>query len=174
MTRGRGWGRVIVAMVVSACAPLGGPGASPTPNPGAEGLGLELLADANPEIAEESIVAAFGAEEIRRLLGAVPPGVDPEAEAVFCVALGMRPTGGYGLVIQSASLVDRELRIRALETQPRPGQPVIQVITYPVGCFAVRRAALPTGELMVRADDPRADEFITSAVIEVPAAERAP
>jgi hypothetical protein len=163
-----------LALALGACVPAAGPEGSPAVSPASAGLGLKVLANVRTQIREETIVAAFGADEIVELLGELPAEVDPVSEAVFCVALGERPTGGYGITIQSAALVDRELRIRARETLPPPGQPVIQVITYPVGCASLRRAALPVGELPVRADDTRSDEFITSAVIDVPPADAAP
>lgn len=166
-------GLVLALAALAACA---GPpsAASPSQTDPVAGLGLERIPDARVQITSETIVAAFEAQQITDLLGELPEGVDPQTEAVLCVALGMRPSGGFEITIQSAALVGGELRIRARETVPAAGRPVTQQLTYPVDCATVRRAALPVGELTVRADDTRSDEFITSAVIRVPAAEAEP
>lgn len=161
----------LLSAAVTGCALIGG--SSPTPS-GPPALGFERLPNVQVEITEETIVGAIGADQVEALFGTVPRQVDPARQAVICVGLGMRPTGGYGIILQSASLVDGELRIRARETLPRPGAPVTQAITYPFDCGTVRRDALPTGELPVRADDTKSDEFITEAVIEVPPPDESP
>jgi len=98
--------------------------------------------------------------------------VDFETEALVCVYLGERPTEGWGLDLQTASLVDGELRILARETRPRGT--VNQVVTYPGDCGVVNRNALPPGELAVRADDTISDEFIVAGDVTVPDPEVGP
>ena len=71
----------------------------------------------------------------------MPDDLDFGTDALVCVYLGERPTAGWGLDLQTASLVDGELRILARETRPRGT--VNQVVTYPADCGAAqpRRAA---------------------------------
>jgi len=128
---------------------------------------------AKPAEREEAAVAmAFDEEEAAALLLAVPSDLDFRTDAVVCVYLGERPTEGWGLDLQTASLVDGELRILARETRPRGT--VNQVVTYPADCGVLNRDALPPGQLAVRADDTISDEFIVAGEVTVPDAEAAP
>ena len=115
---------------------------------------------------------AFDAEEAAALVVPVPDELDFGADALVCVYLGERPTTGWGLDLQTASLADGELRILARETRPRGT--VDQVPTYPGDCGVVNRNALPVGDLAVRADDTISDEFIVGGDVTVPVEESAP
>ena len=103
---------------------------------------------------------------------AVPADVDFETDALLCVYLGERPTAGWALDLQTASLASGELRVLARESRPRGT--VEQVITYPAGCGLLNRAALPAGELAVRADDTISDEFIVAGTLVVPDPQASP
>jgi len=102
----------------------------------------------------------------------VPDELDFGTDALVCVYLGERPTSGWGLDLQTASLVNGELRILARETRPRGS--VDEVVTYPGDCAVVNRNALPAGDLAVRADDTISDEFIVGGDATVPVTESAP
>jgi hypothetical protein len=116
--------------------------------------------------AAAAIALAFDEAAAAELITPLPPGLNLETDALLCVYLGERPTGGWGLALQSASLRDGELRILARETRPRGN--ATGALTYPGDCASIPRAALPAGELAVRADDTISDEFIVDARIEVP------
>lgn len=124
---------------------------------------------AEPAEREEAAIAfAFDPSTAGDLTAGLPADLDWDATAVVCVYLGRRAEGGWGLAIQSATLVGGELQILARETRPaagvdRPGP------TYPADCGTIDRAALPIGPLAVRADDTVSDEFIVSAEVDVPA-----
>lgn len=118
------------------------------------------------QVEEAAIRVAFDAAAAADLISPVPAGLDFSTDALLCVYLGERPTGGWGLALQSASLVDGELRILGRETRPRGN--ATQALTYPGDCASLPRAALPPGELAVRADDTISDEFIVEATIQVP------
>ena len=123
--------------------------------------------DGTPARMEEATIRiAFDDAAAAELISPVPAGLDFATDALLCVFLGERPTGGWGLDLQSASLVDGELRILGRETRPRDN--ATQALTYPGDCAALPRAALPPGELAVRADDTNSDEFIVAGRIEVP------
>ena len=109
---------------------------------------------------------AFDAEEAAALVLEVPEDLDFGTDALVCVYLGERPTAGWGLDLQTASLIDGELRILARETRPRGT--VNEVVTYPGDCGVLNRDALPAGELAVRADDTISDEFIVGGDVTVP------
>jgi hypothetical protein len=127
------------------------------------------LPQAEPAEREEAAIAfAFDPSAAGELAQPLPADLDWDTSAVVCIYLGRRAEGGWGLAIQSANLVDGELRILARETRPaagvdRPGP------TYPADCATIDRAALPVGPLSVRADDTVSDEFIVSAEVVVPA-----
>ena len=115
---------------------------------------------------------AFDAEEAAALVVRVPDDLDFGTGALVCVYLGERPTAGWGLDLQTASLVDGELHILARETRPRGT--VDEALTYPGDCGVLNRDALPVGQLAVRADDTISDEFIVGGDVTVPDAESAP
>jgi hypothetical protein len=142
-------------------------GESLAPGPNLRSLHVEPV-----ERQQAAIAMAFDAEEAAALVVQVPDDLDFGSEALVCVYLGERPTAGWGLDLQTASLADRELRILARETRPRGS--VNQVATYPGGCGAVNREALPVGPLSVRADDTISDEFIVGGDVTVPDPESAP
>ena len=112
--------------------------------------------------------AAFDPVAAGALASGLPTDLDWASTGVLCVYLGQRAEGGWGLAIQSASLVDGEIRILARETRPVPGvtRPGPE---FPADCATIDRRALPVGILPARADDTISDEFIVDGVIEVPA-----
>ena len=173
-------GAVAVAVAVAAggctAAPTGSPaasleGSSPAAPSGRATRSITVvpLPLAEPAEREEAGIAfAFDPSAADELAQSLPTDLDWDASAVVCVYLGRRAEGGWSLAIQSATLVDGELRILARETRPaagvdRPGP------TYPADCATIDRAALAVGPLSVRADDTVSDEFIVSAEVEVPA-----
>lgn len=116
---------------------------------------------------EAAIEIAFDEAHAAELISPVPPGIDFATEALLCVYLGKRPTGGWALALQSATLSDGKLLIRGRETRPRGTQ--TQALTYPGDCAVLPRGSMPAGTLAVRADDTISDEFIVDGQIEVPA-----
>ena len=117
---------------------------------------------------EATILAAFDAESATALVTSVSDSVDFSQVGIICVYLGERSTGGWAVALQSASLVNGELQIRARETRP-PATGGPAGTTFPAGCGTITRAGLPVGELDVRADDTVSEEFIVDGVITVPA-----
>jgi hypothetical protein len=136
------------------------------------GLTLRSIQVEPVEREQAAIAMAFDAEEAGALVVSVPEELDFGTDALVCVYLGERPTSGWGLDLQTASLVDGELRILARETRPRGS--VDEVVTYPADCAVVNRNALPVGDLAVRADDTISDEFIVGGDATVPVTESAP
>jgi hypothetical protein len=136
------------------------------------GLTLHAIQVEPVEREEAAIAIAFDADDAAALLTEVPGDLDFATEALVCIYLGERPTEGWGLDLQTASLVDGELRILARETRPRGT--VNQVVTHPAACGVVNRDALPPGPLAVRADDTISDEFIVAGEVTVPESEAAP
>lgn len=136
---------------------------------GTRSVTVVRLPGAEPAEREEAAIAfAFQPSAADALAQGLPADLNWDATAVLCVYLGRRAEGGWGLAIQSANLVDGELRILARETRPAPGVDRPGP-TYPADCATIDRAPLPPGPLSVRADDTISDEFIVSAELEVPA-----
>lgn len=160
---------LLLALALTACA-----GSAGTRSPGpADGPLLRPLDAVPADRGQATIEAAFSPQEAAELLTDVPAGLDFGRHAVVCVYLGERPTTGWGLDLQSASLADGELRIRARETRPR-GPDGEQRVTFPAGCGLLARAELPAGELAVRADDTISEEFIVSDTLTVPSPSGSP
>ena len=136
------------------------------------GLTLRAIQVEPVERKEAAIAIAFDRDDAAALATEVPDDLDFESEALVCVYLGERPTEGWGLDLETASLVDGEIRILARETRPRGT--VNQVVTYPADCGVVNRDALPPGQLAVRADDTISEEFIVAGEVTVPDPEAAP
>jgi hypothetical protein len=160
---------LLLAALLAAC----GTAPSPTSGPSVP-ASLALREVAAEPVAREAaaIGLAFDATAAEELVEAVPAGLDFADTALLCVFLGERPTDGWGLDLSAAALVDGELRITARETRPRGSAE--EVLTYPADCATLDRAALPVGELAVRADDTISDEFIVGGSVAVPPAPTAP
>jgi hypothetical protein len=159
---------LVVAVLLAAC---GGPSASLEPSAGSDSaqpvLSLDDVEAVPVENREETVAMAFDVEAADELVEQVPPDVDFRTSALVCVFLGPRQTTGWSLELLTVSLSGDVLTIRARESVPR-GQTRDEV-TYPADCGLLTRAALPAGELTVRADDTITGEFIADAVIDVPA-----
>jgi hypothetical protein len=59
------------------------------------------------------------------------PTVDWQKEMVVCVALGERPTAGYGVAIDRVERQGNRLIVEAREKKPAPDAIVPQVVTHP-------------------------------------------
>lgn len=166
--RARWWAADALALAVALVA-CTAPAPSASPSTGdAPGLALEDVEAEPVERAEESVAMAFDAARAAELVVAVPGDLDFGERALICVYLGERPTTGWRLDLDAATLVDGELRIEARENTPRGDGGQLER-TYPADCALLNRAALPVGELAVRADDTLSDELIVSATLVVPA-----
>jgi hypothetical protein len=164
------------ALLLSACSAAtpaasgaATPGATPTDAP-PPSLELRDVAVTPAQRAEAGIAAAFDAAEAADLVDSVPADLDLARDALICVYLGARPSGTWSLTLQSASIVDGELRIVAREKASNGPS----AVTYPADCAVLNREALPAGTLPVRADDTTTDEFITDGTLSVPNATNAP
>lgn len=45
--------------------------------------------------------------------------------------MGQKPTGGYGITVDSVEETDKEIIVKIKELKPEPGAMLMQVITYP-------------------------------------------
>lgn len=45
--------------------------------------------------------------------------------------MGQKPTGGYGITVDSVEETDKEIVVKIKELKPEPGAMLMQVITYP-------------------------------------------
>ena len=120
--------------------------------------------------AEAGIAAGFDAAGAAELVEELPADLDLARDALICVYLGERPSGTWSLTLQSAAIVDGELRIVARE-RSSGGR---AVASFPADCALLNRDALPAGTLPVRADDTTSDEFITDGTLTVPSPSSAP
>lgn len=160
-----------LTLALAACAGTG-PSASPSAT-AAPGLALDDVEVEPIERPEAGIAMAFDAAAAAKLIVTVPDAIDFASEALVCVYLGARPTTGWGLDLQSATLSGGELRIEARESTPRGdgGEPER---TFPADCALLTRGALPAGELSVTAHDTLSDEFIVGGTLVVPQPASAP
>ncbi len=135
-------------------------------------LALANLQVQPAERREESVALAFDREAAAALLEEVPDDLDLDAQAVVCVFLGPRQTSGWSLDLRAATLTGSTVEIAARENAPRGN--TRPEVTYPADCGLLTRAALPAGELLVRADDTITGEFIAETTVVVPEASNVP
>lgn len=67
------------------------------------------------------------------------PPVDFAQHMLIAVALGTRPSGGYGIKVQSVTTRGERLEVAVAEFCPAPGAVVITVLTQPVEVVRVPR-----------------------------------
>jgi hypothetical protein len=170
-------GLLAAALVLAGCnvGPVSETFASATTSaaPSGEQPSLSLRdTDVEPiEFQQATLGVAFSEADASELV-TDPGGIDFGSDALICVYLGLRPTTGWSLDLRTASLTGAVLSIAARENVPRGNAAAEE--SYPADCALIDRAALPPGDLTVRADDINSDEFIVDAVVEVPAGESAP
>lgn len=147
----------------------GSSSASTGASEGVRMVSLARLADAHPtQRADATILIGFDAASAAAMVTPAPP-IDFASQALLCLHIGERATGGWSVTIQSISLDGSGMKILAREVEPRPGTGTTQAFSYPADCAVIDRTALPVGQLAVRADDTTSDEFIVDAVVQVPA-----
>jgi hypothetical protein len=158
-------------LLMAACSPTAptAPAATPTATtkPALTLRDVVVTPVARPDA---GIAAAFDAATAADLVESVPADLDLAREALICVYLGSRPSGTWTLTLQSASIVDGELRVVAREKASNGPA----AVTYPADCAVLNRDALPAGTYPVRADDTTTDEFIADGTLSVPNATTAP
>lgn len=64
-------------------------------------------------------------------------GIDFEQEHLVLVGLGQKPTGGYGLTLQSAEIVDDVLELVVRARKPPADAMVTQALTTPCAVIAI-------------------------------------
>jgi hypothetical protein len=71
------------------------------------------------------------------------PAVDFDRETVVVAAMGMRPTGGYAIIIDGASLHADTVHVLVRSIAPGADCMVTQVITHPADAARIPLAGLP-------------------------------
>jgi len=170
-------GVLICALLSSACgtAPSSTSSAGVSPSGPIGSVSVNLTRLVGVEIADRAAAAieiAFDAGAATELVGPLPADADFEAQAVLCLFIGERESGGWAVALQSIRIVDGQMEIRARETAPRGL--ATGGATYPADCALIDRSALPVGQLPVTSTDTTSDEFIVDGVIDVPAPSGAP
>ena len=163
--------RLLAMAVCVVLAGCGGGAASSASSAsgGVRTVSLTRLANAHPkQHVDATILIGFDAASVATLVTAAPP-IDFTSQAVLCLYIGERSTGGWSVTLQSISLDGASMKILAREVEPRPGTGTTQAFSYPADCAIIDRTVLPIGQLAVRADDTTSDEFIVDAVVQVPA-----
>lgn len=92
--------------------------------------------------------------------------------AVAARFLGERPTTGWRLSLESATLADDALVIDGRETLPRGDSAPEK--TFPGDCAQINRDGLPPGELAVQVRATNLDELVVAGQVSVPAVPSAP
>jgi len=72
-----------------------------------------------------------------------PPAIDFDRETVVVAATGMRPTGGYAIVIDGASFHADTVHVLVRSIAPGADCMVTQVITHPADAARIPVAGLP-------------------------------
>jgi len=156
-------------LLLGACAGGGAASSAPSPSRGVRTVSLARLTSPHPtQHVDATILIGFDAASAAAMVTSAPP-IDFASQALLCLYIGERSTGGWSVTLQSISLDGASLKILAREVEPRPGTGTTQAFTYPADCAIIDRTVLPIGQVAVRADDTTSDEFIVDAVVQVPA-----
>ena len=171
-------GVLICALLSSACgtAPSSTSSAGVSPSGPIGSVSVNLTRLVGVEIADRAAAAieiAFDAASAAELVAPLPANADFAAQAVLCLFIGQRDTGGWSVAVQSIRIVEGRLEITARETEPRGGAGTGPA-TYPADCVQIDRSVLPVGTLPMTSTDMTSDEFIVDGVIDVPAPSGAP
>jgi hypothetical protein len=78
-----------------------------------------------------------------RLPAPPAPPVDLAARTVLCVALGKRPSGGFGVAILGVERVGEKLVVHAHETLPAEGTQQVAMLTAPIALATIAATDLP-------------------------------
>lgn len=87
----------------------------------------------------EAFDALWKRNNATRIPAPEKPEVDFEKEMVLFVALGQRPTGGYGVRIEKTHEEGDKLVVEAVETKPAEGALVPMALSSPYDLAAVPR-----------------------------------
>ena len=171
-------GVLTCALLLSACGAPASPTASASVSPSGPvgSVSVNLTRLVGVEIADRTAAAieiAFDAAAAAGLIAPLPAETDFATQAVLCLFIGERDTGGWAVAVQSIRIVEGRMEITARETEPRGGTGTGGA-TYPADCVLIDRSALPVGQLPVTSTDTTSDEFIVDGVIDVPAPSGAP
>lgn len=79
------------------------------------------------------------------------PNVDFAKEMVIVAALGSRPTGGYGILVDSAMMTSSRLTVWIGTSSPGPRCVTTQAFTSPVDIARIQRIDAPVGFIDVPA-----------------------
>lgn len=150
---------VLSCVLLAACAPAEAPkpvNVSPytpapsvllyTPAPGAK-LGSGAVDTKAKETAQIRVVLP-GSKEA--LLLSEPLAAD---EVALVVNQGSRPSGGWGVQVQSVRLSGQTVTVSAIFWAPPAGAITTSVITDPQTTVRIKRSSLPTGPLRVVLND---------------------
>ncbi len=172
-------GVLAAAIMLSSCAATGSPSLSVNESAresaaGSVSVTISRLVDVQiVDRGAAAIEIAFDAEAAAEFVAPLPADADFAAQAVLCLFIGLRDSGGWSVAVQSIRLVDGRMEITARETEPRGGT-ATGGPTYPADCVQIDRSVLPVGLLPVTSTDTTSDEFIVDGVIEVPTPTGAP
>jgi hypothetical protein len=75
------------------------------------------------------------------------PSIDWKHDMVVCVAIGPRPTAGYGVRITNVVGENGRIVVEAEESRPLPGAIVPQVVSHP---YCIATTARADGEVELR------------------------
>lgn len=112
--------------------------------------------DLSGSAARQAIVEIATTPETYRLLwgrhvgGGTPPAVDFASESVVFLFLGMRPTGGYAVEPQEASVEGGVARVKASVRSPGPGEIVTMAFTAPYAVVAISSPRIEVAEWIDR------------------------
>lgn len=140
----------LASVLLAACAaagPSNGAGASEHPFESILSASQTAVTERRREvIRDEASWARLWAEIHADVTPAPPlPSVDFSQHMLIAVALGTRPSGGFGIKVRSVASRGESLEVAVLEVCPAPGSVVTLALTAPVEVVrAPRLAQTPT------------------------------
>lgn len=130
---------VILTLVLASCAVNRSETAEGTP------LARQVTQSDHCGLTAPGLVYVTSAQQVRTLaelpaqnLSLEPlKALDFEREHLVLVGLGQKPTGGYGVTLESSRIVDDVLHLRVSVRQPAPDSLVTQALTTPCAVIAI-------------------------------------
>lgn len=117
------------AAVVLALAGCAGPGGEGTDEPTTRQVEVEHLSNTNHGPDRQGLVVASSARSLREETGLEAPDSGDGTYVAAC--RGQKPTGGYGVRMESARLAKDRLELRLTLEDPQPTGIVTQALTTP-------------------------------------------
>lgn len=136
---------LVLALSLTACASPATPPPAPAPAKPERFLARQVTASDQCGLVAPGLVEIADSATLKKFLSlpaqtlTLPPSARPdfEQEHLLVVALGQKPTTGYGVTLEASALQGKLLRLDVRVRQPADDQMTAQVLTTPCMVVAI-------------------------------------